>query len=48
MTEPGEERSTATTPEPGRLCLRCGTRMEERTCKVICGNCGAFDDCSDP
>jgi hypothetical protein len=31
-----------------RACARCGEPMEERQCKVICRNCGAYDDCSDP
>jgi len=30
------------------LCDRCGAPMEERKCKIICGNCGAYRDCSDP
>ena len=33
---------------PARTCARCGEPMEERKCKVICRNCGAYDDCSDP
>ncbi|HEY3067697.1 MAG TPA: hypothetical protein VGL09_18050 [Methylomirabilota bacterium] len=30
------------------LCDRCGERMDERKCKIICPNCGFFRDCSDP
>jgi DNA-directed RNA polymerase subunit RPC12/RpoP len=30
------------------LCDRCGTPMEARKCKIICENCGAMRDCSDP
>jgi hypothetical protein len=30
------------------VCERCGERMEERKCKIICGNCGMYRDCSDP
>jgi hypothetical protein len=30
------------------ICERCGERMEERKCKIICHNCGLFRDCSDP
>jgi hypothetical protein len=30
------------------ICERCGERMEERKCKILCGNCGASRDCSDP
>jgi len=29
-------------------CERCGERMEERQCKIVCRNCGAYRDCSDP
>jgi hypothetical protein len=30
------------------ICDRCGERMEERKCKIVCGNCGLTRDCSDP
>ncbi len=30
------------------LCLNCGRELEERGCKVRCGYCGYFEDCSDP
>jgi exosome complex RNA-binding protein Csl4 len=30
------------------VCERCGERMEERHCKIRCGNCGFTRDCSDP
>jgi hypothetical protein len=38
---------------PGRaewvhVCERCGERMSERQCKIVCGNCGYLRDCSDP
>jgi len=29
-------------------CERCGERMEERQCKIVCRNCGMLRDCSDP
>ena len=29
-------------------CERCGARMEEQKCKIICKNCGNARDCSDP
>jgi uncharacterized Zn finger protein (UPF0148 family) len=29
------------------LCDRCGSRMFELNCKVICPNCGSRFDCSD-
>jgi hypothetical protein len=48
MTDPRGERPTTARPEPARICARCGERMEERKCKVMCTNCGAYDDCSDP
>jgi hypothetical protein len=30
------------------VCERCGEPMEERHCKILCGNCGFSRDCSDP
>jgi len=30
------------------ICERCGERMEEQKCKIICGNCGFYRDCADP
>jgi len=30
------------------VCERCGERMEERKCKILCPNCGLCRDCSDP
>ena len=29
-------------------CERCGSRMVEHKCKIMCENCGAYHDCSDP
>jgi predicted metal-dependent hydrolase len=29
------------------ICDRCGTKMEEKNCKVTCPNCGNRFDCSD-
>ena len=37
-----------TRPEWVHICERCGERMEERQCKIICTNCGFTRDCSDP
>jgi ribosomal protein L37E len=34
--------------EPTHLCDRCGERMYESHCKIICPNCGYLRDCSDP
>ncbi|HEY7518264.1 MAG TPA: hypothetical protein VIE36_08225 [Methylomirabilota bacterium] len=45
MTAP---RSTSSTTHVPRTCARCGTEMEERKCKIVCGNCGFYHDCSDP
>ena len=43
------------TPKPqqprrddGLDCEICGFRMYERSCKIICRNCGFTRDCSDP
>ncbi|MBI3824763.1 MAG: hypothetical protein HY294_02065 [Candidatus Rokubacteria bacterium] len=30
------------------ICERCGERMEERHCKIVCNKCGLTRDCSDP
>jgi hypothetical protein len=30
------------------VCERCGERMEEQKCKIICRICGYLRDCSDP
>jgi len=30
-----------------RVCANCGSRMEERKCKLICQGCGYFMSCSD-
>jgi ribosomal protein L37E len=41
-----------TTPKPkrddGLDCEICGARMYERSCKIMCRNCGYTRDCSDP
>jgi hypothetical protein len=51
MTNPGADRPSLLRPgarEWVHLCERCGERMEERQCKIICHNCGHMRDCSDP
>ncbi|HXG05627.1 MAG TPA: hypothetical protein VNO23_19700 [Candidatus Binatia bacterium] len=30
------------------VCDRCGARMEERHCKIVCPHCFYCRDCSDP
>ena len=30
------------------VCDRCGERMNEIKCKIVCPRCGSFRDCSDP
>ena len=34
--------------DDGLDCEICGARMYERSCKIICPNCGYTRDCSDP
>jgi len=29
-------------------CERCGERMHEIHCKIVCDNCGRSRDCTDP
>lgn len=39
-------------PAPDRewvhVCDRCGERMAEHHCKIVCPRCGYTRDCSDP
>jgi DNA-directed RNA polymerase subunit RPC12/RpoP len=35
------------TTDPVVHCDRCGSPMIERTCKLMCMNCGSRIDCSD-
>jgi hypothetical protein len=30
------------------VCERCGQRMAEQHCKIVCPNCGYLRDCADP
>jgi uncharacterized Zn finger protein (UPF0148 family) len=45
--EPLKEESGRPAKKRAYTCDRCGTEMNERTCKVICPNCGNRFDCSD-
>jgi hypothetical protein len=43
-------RTIPTAASPGdlmRTCANCGSRMEERKCKLICHGCGYYLSCSD-
>jgi ribosomal protein L37E len=44
----GRPVTRSATREPVHICERCGERMDERKCKIICPNCGYYRDCSDP
>ncbi len=35
-------------PQNPAVCERCGERMQEIHCKIICPRCGYTRDCSDP
>jgi hypothetical protein len=30
------------------FCERCGARMDEQKCKIVCPRCGYLRDCADP
>jgi hypothetical protein len=55
IADSGHAKSPTSVPEdrqgsPGevmRACANCGSRMEERKCKLICHGCGYFLSCSD-
>jgi hypothetical protein len=32
---------------PSAFCPRCSTRLEPRSCKLICSSCGYYMSCSD-
>jgi ribosomal protein L37E len=34
-------------PRVEYICDRCGFKMHEKNCKVVCSNCGNRFDCSD-
>ena len=44
--EDGAAQDTGS-PDPGVSCDRCGFPMIERSCKLVCVNCGSRIDCSD-
>ena len=46
--ESGRPMTRSVGGELVHVCERCGEQMEERKCKILCGNCGYYRDCSDP
>lgn len=47
---PGAPSVQPPATDPGevmRTCANCGSTLEERKCKLICGGCGYFLSCSD-
>ena len=48
MEEPRRDAGRSGLTEWQHTCERCGTRMAEQKCKIVCPNCGYLRDCSDP
>jgi rubrerythrin len=46
-SQPEPKQAATQTSERKYICDRCGHEMYERTCKIICPNCGNRFDCSD-
>ncbi len=48
-SNPGDGRDGLRPDEHGYVrCEICGTPILDRHCKMVCPNCGAMRDCSDP
>jgi rubrerythrin len=46
-SHPKDEPSSEQPKRRIYICDRCGFKMIEKNCKVVCPNCGSRYDCSD-
>ena len=46
-TEPPSKPPVRDEDEPMLYCPVCSTRLEQRQCKLFCGQCGYYMSCAD-